>query len=272
MRHGFCASPKEGDSFPDPYRTAGSKFKLALPLWPGHDERVRRHDQYCPVSVAVEVLGSRWTLLILYELLEGTRHFNDLQRSLPGISRSVLLDRLQYLQREGLIVRRREGSRIWYDPAPPGNDLRDVIWALARWGARWALPDPRPEKLDPAALLWSMHHHLRRGHLPRRQTVVEFRFTGCRRIRAWLVLKNGGASVCLKHPGFERDLIIETDVSRLYQAWYNRVRIRDEIRTGRIRAQGPRHLVRSWPEWFAWPPLPEAAAERPGPGVFAAAH
>ena len=129
--------------------------------------------------------------------------------------------------------------------------------ALARWGARWALTEPLARQLDPVFLVWSMHHRLRRDRVPGSQTIVEFRFTACRRRRVWLVLRKGEPSVCLKHPGFDADLVIETDGPSLFEVWVNRVRLADEVRAGRIRAEGPRALVRQWPEWFAWPDLPE---------------
>jgi len=218
---------------------------------------VRRPNHYCPIAAAVEALGGRWTILILYELLQGTRHFNELERGLPGISRSVLAERLRFLESEKLIVRTVEGQRRGYVLSPSGRDLRDVIIALARWGARWALTEPLPRQLDPAFLVWSMHHRIRRDRMPEGQTIVEFRFSGCNRRRVWLVWRKGEASVCLKHPGFDTDLVIDTNGSSLFEVWVNRVRLADEIRAGRITAEGPRVLVRNWAEWFDWPDLPE---------------
>jgi DNA-binding HxlR family transcriptional regulator len=62
-----------------------------------------KYGQYCPVARASEILGDRWTLLIVRDLLVGKRHFNDLERGLPGISRALLAERLRRLQRMGII-------------------------------------------------------------------------------------------------------------------------------------------------------------------------
>ncbi|HXH04980.1 MAG TPA: helix-turn-helix domain-containing protein, partial [Vicinamibacterales bacterium] len=220
---------------------------------------MRSYNQYCPIAVAAEVLGDRWTLLIVRELLHGSDRFTELERGLPGISRSVLADRLDLLRRTGLIARAGRERRGRYQLTAAGRDLAPVLAALGHWGARWALAEPRPERLDPALLLWSMHRRLRFDRLPPGQTVIEFRFAGCRRDRAWLVLRPGEASVCLKHPGFEPSLVVSADAASLFRVWVNRVSLDDELRAGRIRAEGARALARSWPQWFDWPSLPRPA-------------
>jgi DNA-binding HxlR family transcriptional regulator len=109
---------------------------------------VRTYAQYCPIVRAVEVLGERWTLLIVREMLNGAGRFNELSRGLPGLSRGLLSRRLRQLVAAGL-VRRTEDA---YELTPAGEDLRPLVFGLAEWGARHAFGDPRPEELDPEVL------------------------------------------------------------------------------------------------------------------------
>jgi DNA-binding HxlR family transcriptional regulator len=219
---------------------------------------MRSYHQYCPIAMAAEVLGDRWTLLIVRELLAGSSRFNELQRGLPGISRSVLAQRLRLLQREGVVVRVDEAPGTRYEMTPAGRELEGLLADFSRWGARWALREPRPEQLDPARLLWSMHRRLRPDRLPEGRIVVEFRFSGCRRERVWLVIESRKGSVCLKPPGPEPELVITAAKESLFRAWLHQVPLDGEVRAGRIRTEGPRSLARLWPEWFQWPDLPLA--------------
>src|ERR1041385_4786745 len=96
-----------------------------------------KYGQYCPVAKSLEILGDRWTLLILRDLLTGTTHFNDLERGLPGISRALLANRLRHLKRVGLIEKRTTGSlrqSTEYQPTQAGQELLPVLGALRVWG------------------------------------------------------------------------------------------------------------------------------------------
>ena len=107
---------------------------------------MRSYAQYCPVAKASEILGDRWTLLIVREMLGGASGFNELQRGLPGISRSVLTDRMRALERAEVIERRTgpKGRTLEYRLSPAGRDLQPVVQAIGEWGATWSFTDPRP--------------------------------------------------------------------------------------------------------------------------------
>ena len=99
-----------------------------------------RYGQYCPITRALEVLGDRWTLLVVRDLLVGAARFNEMARGLPGMSRGLLSKRLDQLQRDGLV----EHDAGEYRPTPACEELRPLIFGLAEWGARWAFGEPRP--------------------------------------------------------------------------------------------------------------------------------
>ena len=109
-----------------------------------------RYGQYCPITRSLEVLGDRWTLLVVRDLLVGATRFNELARGLPGMSRGLLSKRLDQLERDGLVVRADGG----YHPTVACEELRPLIFGLAEWGARWAFGEPRPDELDPVVLMW----------------------------------------------------------------------------------------------------------------------
>jgi len=97
----------------------------------------RSYAQYCPIAVALDVLGDRWTLLVVRELLLGPRRYTDLQRSLPGISPNLLADRLRRLGDAGLVGQEElppPTARTVYSLTPAGRHARDVVEALARFG------------------------------------------------------------------------------------------------------------------------------------------
>jgi DNA-binding HxlR family transcriptional regulator len=225
------------------------------------------YGQYCPVARALEVVGDRWSLLIVREMLTGGSRFNEIERGLPGISRSLLSQRLQALERGGVLERRPdpEGRGHRYALTAAGRDLRPLVETLKDWGGRWAFDDPRPEELDPAWLVTSM---LRRCVAPRsRRLVIEFRFRGGRRPYVWLLLEPGGeGEVCLKHPGFDPDLVVSAEARAFFKVWLGRLTRSEAERRGLLRIEGAPEMKRAFPGWFEWPSLPAPArASRPSP-------
>lgn len=227
-----------------------------------------RYKQYCPVARASEILADRWTPLIVRELLAGSCRFNEIERGLPGISRSLLATRLRHLARNG-VVERRVGERpaaVEYVLTVAGEELRGVLEHIGAWGVRWAFQEPRADELDPALLLWRMHKRIRRDALPNRRTVVEFDFAGRNGRRLWLVMDRRDVSVCLKPPGFPSDLVVRADLRLFYGVWLGAVDYRAALRSGALAVEGPAPLARDLPTWFLFSPMAKfvrAAAAAP---------
>lgn len=219
------------------------------------------YGQYCPVARAVEIIGDRWTPLIIRELLAGVHRFNELERGLPGISRPILAERLRRLRHAGVIEHRLapDGRTPGYYLTSGGLELRDVIEHLGNWGARWAFGDPRPDELDPILLLWRMRRRVNLAGLPPRPVVVRFEFRGVRRHRVlWLVLQRTEASLCLTDPGFDVDLLIKADIAAFYKVWLGRSPFSDALQDGLIEIDGASSLVRAFPRWLEWSPFRDA--------------
>lgn len=94
----------------------------------------RSYDHYCAVSRALDLVGDRWSLLVVRELSAGPRRYSDLFADLPGISTDMLATRLKGLERDGVIIHRRNGMRSSYELTDTGRALRPVLDALAAWG------------------------------------------------------------------------------------------------------------------------------------------
>ncbi|MYS15272.1 helix-turn-helix domain-containing protein [Streptomyces sp. SID4982] len=115
----------------------------------------RRYDQYCSAARALDLVGDRWTLLIVRELLAGPRRYTDLHADLPGVSTDVLASRLKDMERDGLAGRRRlppPGAAYVYELTPRGRDLLPVLHALGEWGSP-ELAEPGPT--DAVRAHWS---------------------------------------------------------------------------------------------------------------------
>jgi DNA-binding HxlR family transcriptional regulator len=239
---------------------------------------MQKYKQYCPVARASEILAERWTPLIIRELVAGSRRFNEIERGLPGISRSLLASRLRQLEGAGVIVRLPHGSSTGpeYHLSEAGRELKPVIEALGSWGVRWAFNDPQPEELDGGLLVWKIHQRIHRERLPERRTVVEFDFTGPRARRVWLLLEPREVSVCVTPPGFDSDLVVRADLMLFYRVWLGQIDYASTLRCGTLVVDGPPTLAAQLPQWFMWSPMSrfvrEHAAAGQQPTSFETSH
>ena len=218
---------------------------------------MQKYNQYRPVSRATEIIGDRWTLLIIREMILGSHRFNEIERGLPGISRSLLASRLRNLVDAGIVERlpAARSKLVEYHLSEAGRDLKVVIEALGAWGVRCAFGEPRPEELDPALLVWKIHQRINRDLLPERRTVVEFDFTGPCPHRAWLVMQRSEVSVCVTPPGFDSDLVVRADLALFYRLWLGYVEYDVALRSGGVVVDGVPALAREFPRWLMWSPM-----------------
>lgn len=208
------------------------------------------YGQYCPISRSAELLGDRWTIHIVRDLLTGTNRFNELIRGNPGMSRALLTRRLRQLTMCGVVDHTDDGT---YQLTDAGRDLEPVVFGLATWGARWMFGDPVPEELDPDLLLWWLHRQLDPTGLPRPRFTVFVLFTDHPN-RYWIVLENE-ASICLADPGFEVDVTVRTDRAALYRAYLGRTSLADALRDSDVELTGSQSSVRAFIEAFGQSPV-----------------
>ncbi len=225
---------------------------------------MRSYGQYCPVAKASEVLGDRWTLLIVSELISGVNRFNDLARGLPRISRPLLAQRLRGLEAAGVVERRpgpaaRSSS---YHLTAAGEELGPLIRGIAEWGARWAFAAPKPDELDPILLLWWMRGRINRQALPSQRVVIRFDFTEDSK-SYWLILKSDDVSVCLQDPGFGSDLAVRADLSAMFEVWLGRITLDEAQAAGTVKVHGLPALTRALPLWLHLAPIAYAVPHAP---------
>ncbi len=203
-----------------------------------------RYGQYCPITRSREMLGDRWTLLVVRDLLIGATRFNELARGLPGMSRGLLSKRLHQLERDGLVTH-ADGA---YHPTQACEELRPLIFGLAEWGARWAFGEPRPDELDPTVLMWWIRGGIDPGRLGGERTVLHVRVPDAGRTRFWFVITPGDVSLCFTDPGFDVDVTLESSLGALYRFWLGALELPAAVGAGLVRVTGRRDLVQRLPE------------------------
>jgi DNA-binding HxlR family transcriptional regulator len=218
------------------------------------------YGQYCPVARAAEILADRWTLLIVRELLADVRHFNELERGLPHMSRTLLAERLRRLERMRVLERRgtSRGKPTDYRLTAAGRELQQIIDLLGAWGARWAFGPPRPNELDPIILLWWMRRRVAVDRISRSRVVVQFDFQRAPQKSYWLLIEPKDVSVCLKDPGFDVDVVVTSDIMTFYQVWLGRLSMASALRQRLVTLDGAPADIRAFPAWFTWSPMADS--------------
>lgn len=244
--------------------------------------RFQGYGQFCPLAMAAEVFAERWTPLVLRELLYGHTRFNELKRGVPLMSPSLLSQRLKQLQFAGLVEKTRapDGGPE-YRLTEAGRQLRPVVEGLAAWGLRWLQHQTPARNLDVSLLMWDMRRNLRRDVVTGdRRAVVEFVFAGVpspKRIW-WLVFDEGDVDLCIKRPGFDIDLRVNTDVKTMTDVWMGQRKLTEAIDSGALVLEGSReacslfrmcfdpHPLARMPEW-PWPTLSPTQLANGGNGA-----
>ncbi len=225
---------------------------------------MKDYAQYCPVALASSVIAERWTPLIVRELVLGARRFNEIDRGLPGISRTLLKQRLDHLERKGVVERVELGAGRGheYQLTPAGRDLEGVIMAVGEWAVRWMFSEPEPRDVDPVTLTWWMSRRLVADALPDHRTVLEFDYRGEDPTRIWIVIDRRESSVCTDPPGYDSDVVVTTEPVGLMSVFSGITSYSEAVRSGTIAVAGPSRLTRALPGWFAWSPFAPAVRQR----------
>jgi DNA-binding HxlR family transcriptional regulator len=207
--------------------------------------------QFCSIARALDVLGQRWSLLIVREVLMGSRRFGDVRRGIPRISRTMLSARLRELVDVGVLERGDGKGGPTYDLTKAGRELEAVVHNLGVWGQRW-LPRSLPrEELDVDVLLWDVRRRLRGDALPSEPILIRLELSGARNRTEgrYLLLRPGEASLCTENPGFPERLRVRSSV-QTFTAWWRGDLSFADARAADMTIEGRRDLVRAFPSWF----------------------
>ncbi len=215
---------------------------------------MRTYGQYCPIARGAEIFAERWTPVIIRNLYLGCGNFGEILEGAPGLSRTLLSERLRQLEHLRIVESAPKplGRGRHYQLTPAGRDLFTVCASLGEWGARWL--EIAPEHLDPFVALWSMCKALRRDRLPDRRIVIRFDFTFTGRQRNevfWLLIEHGETELCKTYPGLDEDLYITAEAEAFVKWHAGQLTWAAAIRDGRIQLDGPSWLVRAFPAWNA---------------------
>jgi DNA-binding HxlR family transcriptional regulator len=217
------------------------------------------YGQFCPVAMAAEVVCTRWTALILRELLCGTTRFNDLRRGVPLMSPTLLSKRLKELEEVGVIVAVPTGQSgvVEYKMTEAGEDLRPVVMSLGIWGQRWVESSLSLKNLDPSLMMWDMRRSLDLTPLPPKRTTIHFMFPELTSTKRswWLVIDGGKVDLCLTSPGFDIDLYVKSSLRSMTAVWMGMTTVKKEMGAGSIELIGDKQIAQSMQQWLGLSPF-----------------
>ena len=217
------------------------------------------YKQFCPVAMASELLCTRWTMVLLRELIAGSTRFNDLRRGVPKMSPTLLSQRLKELEAAGVLERRElksEKGVFEYRMTQSGNDLRPVVEAMGFWGQKWVEASLSLKNLDPSLLMWDMRRNLNPAPLPGGRTVIQFLYRELPESKRswWLVVEpHGEVDLCWSDPGFDVDLYVSTDLRTMTAIWMGLTTVAQE--SAKITLTGNREIASKMQMWLGLSPF-----------------
>lgn len=219
------------------------------------------YGQFCPVSMAAEILCRRWTVVLLRELIAGSTRFNELKRGVPRMSPALLSQRLKEFQTAGIldvVLSDAPRSSHEYILTEAGKDLLPVVESIGVWGQRWIETDLVLENLDPSLLMWDMRRNLNTSPLPSKQVTIEFWYPELedKRKQWWLIIApDSEVDLCSVDPGFEVDLTVETSLQIMTAVWMGHTCVDQEVDKGTIILHGDKGLSESMQKWIGLSPF-----------------
>ena len=209
-----------------------------------------RYDQFCALARAAEVLGERWTLLIIRELMIGPKRFSDIKERLNGISASVLSQRLSSMEEDGLIERAYleppAASNI-FQLTETGRALEPAVYALIRWGGRLLMPARPGERREPEWMGLVLQAYARTGRVPRKTFELRVRQNGAEAVFGVAGSTNG--TVISAGP-LDAQARLVAGFEELLGLMSGRVGTREAIRDGLVTADGDLDALASLPLMF----------------------
>ncbi len=212
------------------------------------------YGQFCPIAKATEILGEKWTILIIRELLMGGARFSELQRGMSQISPTLLSKRLDSLSQSGLVQKRKIPGQKGYEyfPTESCRELLPIIQSLGEWGLKWAKSSLTDKDYDVELLMLYLQRSIRVDRLVGRETVIRFHFTDVDKYpNWWLLIRGEDVDLCVDDPGRDVDVYFTTTVKQLACIWMGECSYREAIREGRLKLVGEPALTDNVSRWMA---------------------
>jgi DNA-binding HxlR family transcriptional regulator len=207
--------------------------------------------------MAAEILGARWSLVLIRELVAGSTRFNELRRGVPRMSPALLSKRLKDLETAGIVMRARVTGApdlFEYRLTEAGRSLRTVIEAVGIWGQTWLETEASLENLDPNLLMWDMRRNINPTPMPRRRNTIQVIFTDLREARRnwWLIVQpDQEVDLCSVDPGFDVDLYLSTNLRTMTEIWMGYTTIARAKEQERLIITGNRQLEADLGSWLS---------------------
>ncbi|MBL8544796.1 MAG: helix-turn-helix transcriptional regulator [Hyphomonadaceae bacterium] len=217
--------------------------------------------QFCPVAMAAEILCTRWTIVLLRELVSGSTRFNDLRRGVPRMSPALLSQRLKELEAAGIVARKRAAADpnvFEYQLTEAGRELEPIVMAFGAWGQRWVETKVSLQHLDAQLLMWDMRRNLNPDPMPARRCVIHLQYPEQpASSRAWwlIIEPEEGVDLCSIDPGFDVDLFVSSDLRTMTAIWMGHETVRKATAARRLHLTGDRTLAASMQTWLGLSPL-----------------
>ena len=219
------------------------------------------YNQFCPVAMAAEILCTRWTMVLVRELVAGSTRFNELRRGVPRMSPALLSKRLKDLEAAGVVARARVagGPDLYeYTLTEAGKELGAVVEAVGQWGQRWISSEASLEKLDVNLLMWDMRRNIDAQPMPPQRSTIQFIYSELPEARRnwWLIVEPGaGVDLCSVDPGFDVDLYLVTDLRTMTEIWMGYTALARAKQDGRLVVTGSRALESALQSWLRLSPF-----------------
>ena len=211
------------------------------------------YGQFCPVSKTAQIIGEKWTLLIIRELLNGITRFNQIQRAMPRISPTMLNKRLGELAEFGIIDRIRIPEQRGYEYALTecGLELAPLVLQMAKWGMRWARSTMADEELDVELLMGDIRNRINPAGLPRQRGVIRFKFTDLDRYPEWWIkVKDEDVDLCMDDPGSEVDVYFTSTLRTLTEVWMGDLSLNEVQESEKMQIVGSKPVLSRLNSWF----------------------
>ncbi len=213
------------------------------------------YPRFCPIAMAADLLGPRWTMLVLCELWNGSTRFNDISRGLPGMSPSLLSKRLKEMEAKGLVQRCESGASGYaeYMTTKRADELEPIVVRLGEWAHRNIETDVSLQCLDARMLMWNIRRKINRSSLPINKCVIQFTLNDRPNAQAnyWLVIKPGiETDLCYVDPGYNVDLFIVSELRAMTSAWMGHSSFETEIANEAISLIGHSGMARNLTKWL----------------------
>ena len=210
--------------------------------------------QFCPIAKATEIIGEKWMILILREVLMGSTRFNELQRGLSMISPAVLSKRLSSAVDYGLILKKKLPGQKGYEylPTKAAKELLPIFIELGNWGMRWTREHLTENDFDVDFLLLYLQRSIQPENLPGKETTIRFSFTDLEhRPNWWILVRNDEVDVCTIDPGRDVDVYFTCSAKCMSDIWMGETSYKKEVANKNLKLVGPRVLTRNVTDWMS---------------------